>query len=223
MTEELCRLREEELAFFAKMGADVSHEIRNVLSIINENAGLLDDQLALVRGRKVPDPEKLKKVATRIARQVRRGIGIMECFSRFAHAADQPQASVDLTSLVQDATVLAQRHARQHGGSLEATLPDQPVSLMTSPFSLQYVLFCCLQMVWQAAETSEPVRVTLSQQQGAAVLKVSGAASPDSQGLARPNSELNAVLNELQGSLDTSSAEGVLELALSLPLQMPEE
>ena len=52
MKEPSCRLREEELAFFAKIGADITHEMRNVLSIVGENAGLLDDQLALARGRK---------------------------------------------------------------------------------------------------------------------------------------------------------------------------
>ena len=152
MTEDSCRLREEELAFFAKIGADITHEMRNILSIVGENAGLLDDQLARARGRKVPDPDKLKKVAERIARQVKKGVELMEHFSRFAHAADEQTASLDLTALVEGVEFLAQRHVRHLGGSLTTATPDGPVQVTTKPFCLQNALFRCLQMVSQYAE-----------------------------------------------------------------------
>ena len=219
MTEELCRLREDELALFAKIGADVSHEMRNVLSIVNENAGLLDDQLALARGRKVPDLDKLKRVAARIARQVSKGIEVMECFSRFAHAADEQSAAVDLAAVVRDVTVFVQRHVRHLGGSLEATFPDQPVPTTTNPFSLQYALFSCLQMVCECAEKSEPVRVTLSREGTAAVLTVSGAATADGESLSQRCSELAVVLNELEASVETSCEDGVLSLVVTLPVR----
>ena len=220
MKEQSCRLREEELAFFAKIGADITHEMRNVLSIVGENAGLLDDQLALARGRKVPDPEKLKKVAARIDRQVKKGIEVMERFSRFAHAADEQRTSVDLTALVEDVTVLVQRHVRHLGGSLATALPDGPFPITTHPFSLQYALFGCLQMVWQCADKSRPVSVELSNQERSAVLTVSGAAVPGSDGLSYRISELSVVVNELEASVDTSSEDGVLSLILTLPVQL---
>lgn len=219
MTEQLCRLREEELAFFAKIGADVSHEMRNVLSIVNENAGLLDDQLALARGRKVPDIEKLKKVAARLTRQVSKGIEVMECFSRFAHAADAQQASVDLVGLVGDVTVLAQRHVRQLGGSLDVTLPDKALPITTNPFCLQHALFRCLQMVWESAEQGSSVSVDLADHGTVAVLTVSGAEAPGSDGLSRSRSELDVVLTELGARVDTSTAEGVLVFVLTLPVR----
>jgi hypothetical protein len=36
-------LGETGLQFFGKMSASISHEIKNVMAIINENAGLLED------------------------------------------------------------------------------------------------------------------------------------------------------------------------------------
>ena len=63
------RVCREDLAFFGKIGADVTHEMRNVLSIVGENAGLLDDQLALAESGKALDYEKLKKLSARITRQ----------------------------------------------------------------------------------------------------------------------------------------------------------
>ncbi len=219
MKEESCRLREEELAFFAKIGADITHEMRNVLSIVGENAGLLDDQLALARGRKVRDPEILKKVAARIDRQVKKGIEVMERFSRFSHAADEQRAPVDLNALVADVTVLVQRHVRHLGGSLATALPDGPLPMTTNPFSLQRALFSCLQMVWQCADKSEPVKVELSNQGTSAVLTVSGAAAPGSDELSHHLSELSVVVNELEASVDAGCTDGVLSLILTLPIR----
>ena len=38
---------EEDLAFFGRVGTDVSHEMRNVLSVLGECAGLLDKEVAV--------------------------------------------------------------------------------------------------------------------------------------------------------------------------------
>lgn len=220
MKEPACGLRQQELAFFAKIGADVSHEMRNVLSIVNENAGLLDDQLARARGRKVPDPEKLKKVAERIARQVKKGVEVMERFSRFAHAADERAASLDLTALVEGVAFLAQRHVRHLGGSLETALPDHPVQVTTNPFCLQHALFRCLQMVWQYAEKSVPVTVRLSNEESTATLTVSGTPAPGSDELPSRLCELTDILDELEAAVDTRCADGSLSLILTLPVRL---
>jgi light-regulated signal transduction histidine kinase (bacteriophytochrome) len=220
MMEQTCRLREQELAFFAKIGADITHEMRNVLSIVGENAGLLDDQLARARGRKVPDPEKLKKVAERIARQVKKGVEVMERFSQFAHAADEQTGSLDLTALVEGVAFLVQRHVRHLGGSLKTALPDHSVPVTTNPFCLQHALFRCLQMVWQYAEKSVPVTVELSNQESSATLTVSGTAAPESDELPGRLSELTGILNELEASVDTSCANGAISLTLTLPVRL---
>jgi nitrogen fixation/metabolism regulation signal transduction histidine kinase len=219
MKEPTCDLREQELAFFGKIGADVSHQMRNVLAIVGENAGLLDDQLARAWGRKVPDLEKLKKVAERIARQVNKGVEIMERFSRFAHAADEQNARLDLTALVEDVALLVRRHVRHSGGNLEAALPDHPVQVTTNPSCLQHVLFRCLQMVLQHAQESVPVTVGLSSRESSATLKVSGTVAPESNELPDCLSELTVALNELEASVETCCENGTLSLVLTLPTQ----
>ena len=71
--EALRRHRAQELAFFGEIGASVSHEMRNVLSVVAEYAGLLDDLLVGAEGGKPLDPVRLKKLATGITRQVAKG------------------------------------------------------------------------------------------------------------------------------------------------------
>ena len=73
----------EGLQFFGKISASISHEIKNVLAIINENAGLLEDfTLMAEKGRPI-DMERFKTVAGKIRGQVGRADGIVKNFNRF--------------------------------------------------------------------------------------------------------------------------------------------
>ena len=46
-------LTETSLQFFGRVSASISHELKNVLAIINENAGLLED-FTLMGDRGIP-------------------------------------------------------------------------------------------------------------------------------------------------------------------------
>ena len=84
------------LQFFGQISASISHELKNVLAIINENAGLLED-LALMADRGKPiDPERLIKMAATVKRQIGRADGIIKNMNRFAHSADHPVETVDV-------------------------------------------------------------------------------------------------------------------------------
>ena len=91
------------------MAASVSHEIKNVLAIINENAGLLQDMLGMHEKGMPLSPERLSRLAQSIARQVSRGDGIVKGMNRFAHSADDAKEKVDVGALVQFMTRLAGR------------------------------------------------------------------------------------------------------------------
>ncbi len=77
------------LQFFGRMSASISHEIKNVLAIINENAGLLED-FSLMADRGVPiDPGRLKTMAEKVKRQISRADGIIKNMNRLAHSIDE--------------------------------------------------------------------------------------------------------------------------------------
>lgn len=210
------RLCEEDLAFVGKIGAGVSHDMRNVLSIIGENAGLLDDQLALAERGKPLDHERLKKLSSRIARQVSRGTQTMEQFSRFAHAADEQTAPCDLTALSETVTALAQRHATSAGCRLEAELPEQTIPVRHHPFRLQRAVFSAMELILQSAEQGELVTMRLAARGPTAVIVVSGAARTEGS-LSGRLAPLSAVMNELGGSVETSPADGRVSLILTFP------
>ena len=61
------RSAEIGLAYVGAMSASISHELKNVLAVIHENAGLLED-LSLRADQGVPlEPERLKTICGRIA------------------------------------------------------------------------------------------------------------------------------------------------------------
>ncbi|MBW2000159.1 MAG: hypothetical protein JRJ29_19645 [Deltaproteobacteria bacterium] len=210
------RVSREDLAFFGKIGADVSHEMRNVLSIVGENAGLLDDQLALAESGKALDYEKLKKLSARITRQVTRGTQTMERFSRFVHAADEEAASSDLTAITETVAALAERHVVLAGCKLEADLPDEAIHVKANPFSLQHAVFSAIELILESLENGQVVAIKLAGRGATAVMSVSGSAAGAGE-LSGRISRLSAVINELEGTVETSWEDGVLSLILTIP------
>jgi len=212
------RLCREDLAFFGKIGADISHDMRNVLSIVGENAGLLDDRLALAESGTPLDHEQVKKVCGRITRQVRRGILTMERFSRFAHAADEEAASSDLTAITETVAALAERHVTLAGCKLETDLPDEAIRVKANPFVLQRAVFSAIESVLEFLESGRVVTIRLAGRGANAVVCVSGSAAGAGE-LSGRLSRLCAVMNELEGSVETSWDDGVLSLILTVPTE----
>ena len=210
------RVCREDMAFFGKIGADVSHEMRNVLAIVGENAGLLDDQISLAERGTALDGEKLKKLSARITRQITRGIQTMERFSRFAHAAFEEAASSDLTALTKTVAALAERHVVLACCTLETDIPDKPIPVKANPFSLQHAVFSAIELILESLEDGQVLTIKLAGRGATAVIAVSGNAA-DTGELSGRMSRLSAVISELEGSVETSWEDGVLTLTLTIP------
>ena len=130
-------LGETGLQFFGKMSASISHELKNVMAIINENAGLLED-LTDMAGKGMPlNPERLKTAADRIMKQIRRGDDIVKGMNRFAHSVDEPLRQADLNDTLGLMATLSKRFASMRGVTLELEPPSRQVPVVTNPFFLQ--------------------------------------------------------------------------------------
>ncbi|MEJ2283420.1 MAG: histidine kinase dimerization/phospho-acceptor domain-containing protein, partial [Desulfobacterales bacterium] len=82
-------IAETGLQFFGRISASVTHEIKNVLAVVGENAGLLED-LTLMADRGQPiDPARLKKMSETVKKQVARADEILKNMNRFAHTSDE--------------------------------------------------------------------------------------------------------------------------------------
>jgi hypothetical protein len=75
-------------AFVAEVTAGTTHEIRNVLAIVKESAGLIGDLIYAFNRRGSLDQDKLTRSLGRIDAQVARGTELLSNLSRFAHSLD---------------------------------------------------------------------------------------------------------------------------------------
>ncbi len=96
---------------FAKISASISHEIKNTLSIINENAGLLDDFALMAGEDQGVAVERVRLATAAIAKQVDRSNAIMKNLNRFAHSADSYLAKTDLKEVLSLMVELTDRQA----------------------------------------------------------------------------------------------------------------
>ena len=147
------------IQFFGKMSASISHEIKNVLAVINENAGLLEDICFMADRGKPGDIARLKKIAGDVKDQVRRADRIVTAMSRFAHSADEPSTETDLGELTALLGLLAMRFAAMRGVEIKTLAPSDPVLVTTFPFGLLNLLWTCLDCAMTAAGSGKMVEI----------------------------------------------------------------
>ena len=142
---------ETGLKFFGQMTASISHEIKNVLAIINENAGLLED-LALMADRGAAiEPQRLKNMSQVLMKQVSRADVIIKNMNRLAHSVDESIKTIDLNDALELLTALSNRFASMRGVTVQPKLNECPVTLRTAPFFLMNLLWFCLDLAMDAA------------------------------------------------------------------------
>jgi signal transduction histidine kinase len=126
------------------MSASISHEIKNVLAIINENAGLLED-FSLMADRGMPiDPGRLKTMAEKVKLQISRADEIIKNMNRLAHSIDETITTVDLNQTIELVIALTARIAAMRGVKVDLQLPGSPLTIPTAPFFLMNLLWLCL-------------------------------------------------------------------------------
>ena len=96
---------------FAKISAAISHEIKNTLSIINENAGLLEDFTHMSEGAGGVPSDRVRAATEIIAKQVDRSNVIMKNLNRFAHSTDTYLAHANLGEMLSLVVALSNRQA----------------------------------------------------------------------------------------------------------------
>ena len=177
MGKELENTSMTGLQFFGQISASISHELKNVLAIVNENAGLLED-FTLMADRGLPiDPARLKVMAAAVKKQIGRADGILKNMNRFAHSTDQTFTTVDLAQTIELMIALTARFAAMRGIQVDRQLPRNPVRFRTTPYFLINLLWLCLDFSMSAsgdqkrvalvtAETENDIRIKFRQLAG---------------------------------------------------------
>jgi len=209
-------IHESGLQFFGKMTASISHELKNVLAIINENAGLLEDfALMADKGRPI-EPERLKTMAGKIMTQVQRGDGIIMNMNTFAHSVDETVRRIDLGELLALVVSLSNRFASMRGVTLSLKPPQSVVIITTNPFFLENLLWQCLDFAMNTAGRGNSVVLMAESEDGAVLIRFSTLDHPvDFPENIFPGKQAEGLLLSLKGNLSSDVKSG--EIVLRLP------
>jgi signal transduction histidine kinase len=134
-----------EVAFYGKITAGVTHEFRNVLAIIRESAGLLQDLLSLSDSGALKHRDKWEACLERISQQVDRGTTLADRLNRFSHSPDHPTAQLDLREVLDELLFLSRRFARGHLVDLDYHPNGTPLSSTLEPPRVFMALFGCIE------------------------------------------------------------------------------
>jgi C4-dicarboxylate-specific signal transduction histidine kinase len=170
------KLRESSLAFFGAITASVSHELNNVISIIDQTAGLLGDLLAGAQHGRPLSEEQLERIAVKVKNQTERGVKIIKRLNTFAHSTDEPVREFEVNQLVENLTALTERLAGLKGVNLHAQYLDQPYKLVNNPFVLQQTLFLIIKKLLTRAEKNDSVTVAVSRRESGVGVTITGPA-----------------------------------------------
>jgi C4-dicarboxylate-specific signal transduction histidine kinase len=216
-------LREKGLAFLGSVTASFSHEINNVMAIIAELAGLMEDLLRVADQGHPPQLERIRGISERIGTQVKRGEEMIKRLNRFAHTMDEPVKTIDMTHLLEDLIALSERPRTRRRARLETRFPEETILLVSNPFLLQQAVFSCMELVLAASRDNQLLKLILEKQEDGARITVAGEepiVKTDEAAL----SFLPMVMEELGGKVeDISTDNGKLSMVLFIPYSIPED
>ncbi len=167
-------IRERSLAFFGAIMASVSHELNNVISIIDQSSGLLEDYAMILEQGNTPPSDKLRSIADRVGRQTKRGLEIISRLNKFAHSADHPKVECNLPDIVVNITALSDRLAAMKKVELETSVPEQPAIAEIDPFSLQQLLFSTIRGMLDCSQGGERIVLSVEMDEDGVVVTVTG-------------------------------------------------
>jgi signal transduction histidine kinase len=150
----------DSLAFFGRVNASISHELKNVMAIISETAGLLDDLSDMVStGSHIPT-ETLKSCTASIMEEIQRGFSVIRQMNRFAHSVDTPSENVNLMDVLNLVIGLCGYLSFSGKTDLRPCEDITPVAL-TCPFLLQAIVYHALIHTFKSAGPDAEIAISI--------------------------------------------------------------
>jgi signal transduction histidine kinase len=174
----------DDLIFFGKVNASISHELKNNMAIISEAAGLLQDLTEMaMKGQKIK-LEMLKTCSEDIIEEIQRGFAIIRQMNAFSHSVDDPVKKVNLSDVINLMVALSKFLSFASKIRFDPTPEDASV-VLTRPFRLQNLVYQALVFAFESAGPDSQIVVELQPQpSGSAHISFSGLGSSDSRSFA---------------------------------------
>jgi len=131
-------------AFLGEITASVTHELQNVLAIIKENSGLMEDFLLMAQNSESELGKRLLKSLDSIKKQVSRGVDLTSKLNLFSHTADHAEAHININETLKRLIVLTGRITKLKGVEVTFKETEKQPSFLTDPVLFQVAAYLCI-------------------------------------------------------------------------------
>ena len=210
---------QSEIAFLGKITASVTHELNNVLAIVEQSAGLLDDMIAGEERGFPLSVDRLKAVSTSVQKQTQRGLEMVARLNRFAHTTDGSHLVFDANEVVNNLVDLCRRFALHKRLDLEFRSAAAAIKMEGNPFVLQQTLFIALQAAFAgAADGSTIVIENRTDSKNVEIcVNYPGSVGPDRDRMAM----IDALARQMNGTTVFNTGDGRMLIRLRFSLSTP--
>ncbi|MEJ5376412.1 MAG: hypothetical protein WHX93_07525 [bacterium] len=150
---------DREARFMGRITAGMTHEIRNVLAIVRESAGLMEDLLSMEASASFPHRDRFHRALRAIQEQVDRGVDLATRLNRFAHSMDQQLCEVNLGELLEQVGALLRRQARNKKVELRLDPGSPQILVVSDPFRLGMLLCSCVEHCMDAMSPGQALEL----------------------------------------------------------------
>ena len=149
-------------AFLGRVTASVTHDIQNVLAIIKETSGLMEDFFLMQKSGGLENiEERLENCLKTIKKQTYRGVNLTSGLNGFAHTADSSQTAINIFETLKRMISITERLFRQKGVEVSILECNKPCSIMTDPILFQMAVFSCIECLIDSFEAKAGITVDI--------------------------------------------------------------
>ena len=172
MGKDLGIISAEGLYFFSISNRLISHELKNILAIISESLGLIDELIELSDSGMKLDPGKLRSLSRSVIEEIERANSIIRSMNSFAHSVDEFITEVDINRIIALIIEIIKLNPSSKKIKILFEGTDQ-LMLQTSPFFLGILIhraidFACLctgpekKITISALQNTDEVKIVFS-------------------------------------------------------------
>jgi len=152
------KTQNNDLAFFGKVNASISHELKNIMAIISETAGLLNDLTEMATEGKKIEIEILKTCSNDIIEEIQRGFVTIKQMNTFSHSVDDPFKEVNLIEVLN--LMIAISGFLSYACKVRFDHPEEDeLRVLTSPIRLQNLIYQALIFSFKSAGLGGEIQV----------------------------------------------------------------
>lgn len=154
------------MAFMARITAGMTHELRNVLAVIGESAGLMEDVLAMTGTDPSQSRERFGRITSQILQHVERGIRLTAGLNYFAHTPEKRAAMLDVNKLLEQFVVVTTWFGREKKVSIAARQNNGFPIVESDALKVQMLIFRTLEAVVSLAPAVRSIELSASTSEG---------------------------------------------------------